>query len=146
MQVNCIHGFFEFKENRPGEISDFMLLSKLRIVPRGTSFTFERLAEVPDHTIKGYDFLGAQATATHEGNPSDLFRANGLVYDFTKDALVPLSQSSLSIPLRVSGGYYLSTGGLIIPGSLTETGRVEGFSGFYSFSAGRWAYSEVTIV
>lgn len=146
MRVNCKHGFFEFQEGRAGEVSDFILLSGLRIVPHGTFFTFAALENVPDHTIKGGSFLGSVATATHEGTPAELFRANGVVYDFANDLLIPLNQSTLTIPLKLAGNVYISTGGLIIPGSKTAQGRVEGFSGWFSFSNQRWTYSEVTLV
>lgn len=146
MRTKCDHGFFQFFEDKAGEVSSFMSLTKFDLVPHGTGFTFKKISGVPDYSIKGGDFLGAVATATYEGSPGDLFRANGFVFDFTIDAVLPISQGSLTIPLRNAGNYYLSTGGLIVPGSKTDFGRVSGFSGFYSFNSGRWAYSEVSFV
>jgi len=143
MKLKCQHGFFIFEETRIGEISDFMSLTGLSVVPWRDRFTFATLAAMPAYTLEGKAFLGFTATKTYEGEPGVLFEQNGVVYDFTKDLVVPISSITQRTKIILAGNRFTSPG-LILPGSLTDGGRVKDYSAW--LSRDRWLYSEVTYV
>lgn len=146
MKIVCRHGFFLFEETEVGQISQFMSWSGLSIVPRGTQYTFEALAEAPDFSLVGLDLLGVPATATIEGQPWEIFEANGLIYNFITGLIVPIESITQSVSVKQSGNYFISNG-LILPGSVTADGdRVKDYSAWFSRSNLRFYYSEVTYV
>lgn len=146
LKLKCIHGFFIFEETNVGQISDFMSLYQIPLVPYDDSFTFEALEDAPDYSIKGLDLLGLPAVKTFEGKPWEVFEANGFVYDFTRGLMTPITSITTIVNIELAGNRYISPG-LILPGSLTDAGkRVTDYSAWYLPSRGRWLYSEVTIV
>lgn len=146
MKLRCLHGFFIFEETKVGQISDFASYSGLSIVPRGTYFTFEFLKDSPRYSIKGQPFLNLTATVNFEGEPWDVFAANGFVYDFTQGLLRPIDGVTQLIKLSLSGNKYVSKG-LILPGSLTDEGeRVKDYAAHFSTDNMRFVYSEVSFV
>lgn len=141
MRVECIHGYFKFFETRPGQISEFVSRYGLDISRSDDHFTFESLVEAPDFSLPGGEFLGAATTAAFEGKPWEVMRANSLVYDFTKDLVVPIASIIRPAKLSLSGKFYVSDG-MILPGSVTEDGsRVKDYAAFYENLTFR--YSEV---
>ncbi len=146
MRIKCLHGYFIFKETRVGQISDFIRYSGLSLVPKLDYFTFETLEPCPEYTLSCKDFLGAAATKTVEGKPWELFKENGVVYDFTKDILVPILSVAKVTEIRPAGEKLLSPG-LILPGSVTVDGdRVMNYSAWFSMTRLSFQYSEVTYV
>lgn len=146
MRVKCIHGFFIFQETKVGQVSDFMSLTGLSLVPWRDAYTFEDLEEVPDFSLSGKTFLGLSATKNFEGEPWDLFEANGFVYDFGSGSLKQISAITQVTSIQLAGNRYISPG-LILPGSLTAEGkRVKDYSAWFSRDTLRWLYSEVTYV
>lgn len=141
-----MHGFFIFSETTVGQISDFMSLTQIELVPFGKAFTFKALEAAPSFSLAGGDLLGTPATKTFEGEPWEVFEANGVVYDFTKGLMVPITSVVNTVKIELAGNRYLSAG-LILPGSLTDEGdRVRDYSAWYLPSRGRWLYSEVGYV
>lgn len=146
MKVRCLHGFFIFEEIKAGEVSDFISYTGLKVSPAGPFFTFDFIAEAPRYSIKGAPYLGFVATATFEGEPWEVFKANGIVYDFTLGVIKPISSIATVVPLKMAGRRFVSNG-LILPGSLTEEGkRVKDYAAHYSKETLRWLYSEVSLV
>lgn len=146
MRVRCFHGFFLFEETRVGQVSDYVSLTGLKIVPFGRLFTFEGLAEAKDYSLKGADLLGFTAVKTFEGKPWEVFEANGVVYDFTTGSVRLISSVTQRTKIQLAGNRYVSPG-LILPGSIDQDGdRVRDFSGWFSFDRGTWLYSEVSYV
>lgn len=146
MKINCRHGFFTFEEERCGELSDFVSLYDLPIVRDGSIFTFEDLAEFPLYSIKGGQLMNLTATATIEGMPWEILKANKFVYDFNKGLLVNLESVTALANLTESGRYYASPG-LIMPGALTDEGlRVTDYAAWFSKAPILFRYSEVTSV
>jgi hypothetical protein len=145
--VNCLHGFFIFREDRTGELSEFMsIFEGLVLVPWRDAYTFEALAEAPDFSIEDSTYLGAQAIATFEGEPWEIMKENELVYDFTSGEVVPLESVVQRVEIQSTANYLLSNG-LILPGSIMEDGsRVTDYAARYSFDTARFKYSEVTSV
>ena len=146
MKARCLHGYFLFEETKPGQISDFASRFGVSIVPRGTYFTFEALADAPRYSIQGAPLLNLTATKTYEGEPWEVFEANGFVFDFDSNLLKPLLSVTQLVQIKTVGNKFISSG-LILPGSLTDEGqRVKDYAAHYSKETLRWLYSEVSYV
>lgn len=146
MKLNCSHGFFKFEETSAGQISDFMTYSGFQLVKKDDYYTFKSLELAPDYTIEGKEFLGHVATETFEGSPEAVFKANGVVYDFTKDRVLPISSITAKASIVNAGNYYLSNG-LILPGSRVLSGQIiTGFRAFWSARGLKWFYTGIDYV
>jgi len=146
LKVKCLHGFFIFEEKEIGQVSDFVALTGLELVPYGEAWTFAALATAPKYSLAGKELLGIPATQTFEGTPWEVFKANGFVYDFGSGLVRPITGTTVVAKIEAAGNRYISPG-LLLPGSLTPAGdRVQDYSAFYYSSRNRWLYSEVTYV
>lgn len=147
MQIRCIHGYFIFREQRAGEISDFMsLFEGLELVAKDDYFTFAALVDAPSHSIEGGEVLGVTAIKTFEGKPWEVMRENELVYNFNSGLVVPIDTITRRVELVKAPNYFLSPG-LILPGSVTDDGsRVTDYAAWYLFDTNKFKYSEVTSV
>lgn len=143
MKVDCINGFFIFRELKVGQVSDFMGYTGLELVKWRDAWTFKGLESVPDYSIQGTPFLNLPATKTFEGEPWDLFGENGFVFNFLTGLLVPISTVSNVVNVSVSGNKLISNG-LIMPGSILKSGgKIKSFSGYYSRDTLNFSYSGV---
>lgn len=146
MKVKCLHGFFIFEETKVGQVSDFMSLTGLSLVPWRNAYTFEDLADAPDFSLAGKTMLGVAALATFAGEPWEVFEANGFAYNFDTGLVVPIASVVQEVSIQLAGNRYISNG-LILPGSLTAEGdRVKDYSAWFSRDTLRWLYSEVGYV
>lgn len=142
MKIECIHGYFKFTESRAGDVSSFVSRYGLEIVREGDHFTFAGLAGAPDYSLPGGEFLGCATTECFEGEPWEVMRANGLVYDFNSGEVVKIETIIQVAKIQASGKFYVSQG-MILPGSLTEDGeRVTDYAAFFDNLSFR--YSEVS--
>ncbi len=142
-----MHGYFEFEEQRAGEVSDFSSLFGLEMARREDHFTFAALQYFPDYTLAGKVFsatLATIATQTFAGYPRDVLWFNSMVYNFNTGMIVPIASIVNTVSLDIAGNYFLSPG-LILPGSLTAEGtRVTDYSAWFSTDTMKFKYSEVT--
>lgn len=146
MRVRCLHGYFIFDEMRQGQISDFMNLTGLSLVPKDNYYTFEGLEDAPEHSLVGKTLLNLPAIALFEGKPWEVFEANEFVFDFTTGLLVPITSIARIIEIKQAGNMFV-TNGLIQPGSLTAEGkRVKDYAAWFSRDRLTWHYSEVAYV
>ena len=145
MRIKCLHGYFIFQELKVGQISDFMARFGFDLVPVGSYYTFADLEDAPRYSLKGQQLLGNLATSNYEGEPWEIFEQNGLVYDFDKGLIVPITAIAVTTKVEQAGNRFLSPG-LILPGSTTEGGRVKDYSAWYSRDTLRFLYSEVGYV
>lgn len=144
MEVKCVSGYFIFTEHEEGEVSRFSSLFDLDISLFEDKYVFDTLADAPEYSIIGGTYLGAPAVKTFEGKPWEVMKANGLVYDFLNDVVVPFATIIQRVSLDLTDYYYLSTG-LMLPGSVTDDGtRVTDYSAWYSFEDATFKYSEVS--
>lgn len=144
MKIKCLHGYFVFEESRAGEASDFSSLFGLELVRKADYFTFADLEDAPEYTIKGGQLLNTIATKTFEGPPGEVFRKNGVVYNYDTGLLVPISSVTTMVQVYNAGNFYVSPG-LIFPGSLTDGGlRVTDYAAWFSTDTLKFKYSEVT--
>lgn len=146
MRVKCLHGYFIFHETKVGQVSDWMSLTGMRLVPKSDYFTFDDLQDAPSYSINGGPLLSTTAIKTFEGQPWEVFEANGMVYDFTTGEVRPIASTQVRTVVKNAGNRFVSPG-LLLPGSLSTTGkRIKDFSGWFSRDRLRWLYSEVSYV
>lgn len=145
MRISCSHGFFVFKEGKAGDIGRFADYFGFVMARYGEYFTFKSLELAKNYSIAGGSYLGAVATVTHEGEPGEVMRANDLVYDYSRDLVVPISTVTNTVKPK-KGEFYFFSNGLILPGSITDDGqRVRDYSAWYSFDKKIFRYSEVIL-
>lgn len=146
MRINCLHGYFIFQEVRLGQISDFISRYELDLVSKNSYYTFADLEDAPLYSLKGKDLLGNVAKFNFEGEPWQVFEKNGLVYDFDKGLVVPITSVVQTTTIEQAGNRFISPG-LILPGSTTVGGkRVRDYSAWYSRDTLQFKYSEVGYV
>lgn len=144
MRIDCIHGYFKIFETSPGQLSEFVSSYGFSIKRSGDHFTFAKLVDAPNYSLAGGVFLGAPTTKRFSGQPWEVMRENGLVYNFSLDVVVPTATIIQRTELE-QVGYVWSSKGLLLPGSLTEDGsRVKGYAAFYSSEKAQFRYSEVS--
>lgn len=143
IRIDCRHGYYILKEHQVGHMSKFAGLYELDIIPKEGYFTFAGLKDAPNYSIKGNEYLGVIASKTFSGNPWDVMRANGIVYDFINKAAVLKSEITQRFELKRARNYYL-TNGLIMAGSLTVEGyRVTDYSAGYLLHSGQFKYGGI---
>lgn len=144
MRINCIHGYFKFYENEPGDISAFASRFGLELVRVDDYFTFKDLEDAPTHSLVGGLFLLAPCIARFEGPPWEVMRENKLIYNFNLGLIVPRLSVVTLAKIRTSGIYYISSG-MLLAGSLTDEGkRVTDYAAHFSFRDFQFRYSEIT--
>ena len=127
MRIECLHGFFKFKPERVSDASKLNGLLNANLVKRDDYFTFARLQDAPNYTLKGKLYLDTLSEVTFEGNPWDVMRANKIVFDFASNLSVLTSAVTASVTLN-KGRFNFIQDGLIVPGSLTPDGRIISYS------------------
>jgi len=146
MNLKVKHGYFMFRETKVGQISDFMSLTGVSLVPKDDYYTFESLLDAPEYSLIGGTVLNAAAIATFEGKPWEVFEENSLVYNFSTDLVVPILTIVQKTTISPAGNRFISPG-LILPGSVTDDGsRVKDYAAWFSRDTLRWLYSEVSYV
>lgn len=131
-------------ELEPGTISRFQSRFGLDVVPYEDKFTFSQLENPPDYAIKGQTYLGATVLHTHSGKPWEIFDANSLVFDFTDGVVKQKSLITSLFEISQVGNYFVSNG-LILPGSMTKSGKkINSYACHFYFDSMRFKYSEVT--
>lgn len=146
MKIKCLHGFFIFEETKVGQVADFVARFGFDIVPYSGRYTFATLEDAPRYSLKGKTLLGNVALENFEGEPWHVFEQNKLVYDFSKDLVVPIASIIQKTSIDQAGNRLISPG-LILPGSTTDSGdRVKDYSAWFSRDTLRFLYSEVTYV
>ncbi len=142
MKLNCMHGYFKFFAEGSEDIGDFLNLYPFDLVAEKDYYTFSFLEDAPKYSLQGGTYLGAIATKTFEGEPWEILRENGLVYDFLNDVVVPIATITQLCELQETNRYFIADG-LVLPGSLTDDGdRVTDYSAFYYNN--KFEYNEVT--
>lgn len=146
MKIDCINGFFIFRELRVGQVSDFMRYSGLTLVKWRDAYTFEGLENVPEYSQAGAPFLNLVASETYQGEPWELFDQNAVCFNYLTGLIVPFLSVAQNIKISTAGNKYVSNG-LILPGSILPNGKkVKTYSGYFSRDTLNFNYSEVESV
>jgi hypothetical protein len=144
LKIKCLHGYFIFEEEAPGEISDFMNRFGFDIEGDGDIYTFGGLVGAPDFSLPGLDYLGYTMTEKFEGKPWEIFEANGVVFNFLTGEIVPIETITKSVRLSYKGDVILANG-MILPGSITDEGtKVTDYLAYYSDSRLDFKYTEIS--
>lgn len=143
MKIDCLNGFFIFREGQAGEISQLMSHYGIDLVGKDDYFTFGPLENVPTYSIKGAPLLSNTATATFSGEPWEVMGQNGLVFDLVTGTIKP--KLSITTQVKISqAGFYFYSDGLLNPGSMTPDGkRVQSYRATLHKSTWGFRYSEV---
>ena len=99
MKFNCEHGFYTFYPESMDDQAYFEFNTGFELVRLGKGLTFDTLAKLPDYSIKGQPYGNLTATVNYAGNPEDVLRANGFVFDLAARKLVALESLSQSVKL-----------------------------------------------
>lgn len=143
IQISCSHGYFQFRETASGEVSKFASYFGLDVTSERDYWTFSDLLDMPDYAVQGNKYLDGTVKKTFSGQPDDIMRANGLVYDFSQSLMVDILSVKQSVVLLETGNYFISNG-LIIPGSITDDGsRVTDYVAWFTLDSQRFLYSEI---
>lgn len=123
MRVLCRHGHFSFYPRDEAEVFRFSSFYEETLVRDRDFYTFEFLKDAPKYSIKGKPFLGLPAQVTFEGEPWEVMRENGFVYNLALGLVVLKAAVTLIVNPQVSEGFFLAESPLIQPGSRTFTGQ-----------------------
>jgi hypothetical protein len=132
MKVLCRHGHFALYPRRASDVARYCQFFSVELVRVSGFYTFPGLAAAESFSLAGRKYLGLAATATFDGHPWDVMRANGFVYSIRSKKLVALSSVSLSIELPRSTHYYVAPP-LVEPGSRDRSKkRILSYDGEYT--------------
>lgn len=133
MRVLCRHGHFAFYPRNAGEVARFTQYFGIQLESVEDFYTFPLLVDAPKFSLVGLPYLAVPALETFEGEPWEVMRANGFVYDVKKETLVRKETVLIQIAPPLLSFYYLAQTPLIQPGSRNSIGRqVLSFDGEYS--------------
>ena len=146
MIIKNLNGYYIFEETTKGQVADFMKLFGVELVRREGYFTFPKLAQIPKYSLKGKAIGESLAIKTFAGEPWEVFEANGLVYDFANDVIVPIDTITYTAQITDVGDYLLASG-LLVSGTFNQFGvKVKSFMGWHARNRTDWLYSEVDYV
>lgn len=143
MWIKCLHGYFMIEPETSGEISRFISLYGLELVPLNGYYTFPALLEAKKYSIKGNYYLGVIATETIEGHPWEVMRENKIVYDFNSGEARLLNATNQVPEVYIGENYYFSPG-LLLPGSLRSDGkRVTDYTAKLIWESQKFRYTDI---
>lgn len=143
MRIYCRHGYFLFEESEPGDIGRFSSVYDVELVNLNQFYTFESLSEAKKYSLAAKLYLNLPAIETFEGEPWEVFEANGFVYSLDLDLIQPAESVTTLITLAASDFYYVSRA-LIQPGSLLQSGqRVVDYNAWYDWNSSVYRYTEL---
>jgi hypothetical protein len=123
MRVLCRHGHIAFFPRYEYEIFIYNDMFDASLERCGDYYTFPLLAEAPDFSLIGKSYLGLPALVRYEGNPWEIMRENGFVYNITLGTLVPKALITSSVNPKICGEYSVINGAIIQPGSINFIGQ-----------------------
>lgn len=133
MRILCRHGHFALYQSYAGELARFMEFWDIGgdLVPEREFYTFALFKDAPQYSIAGRPYLGLPAVKTFAGEPWEILKANGFVYNIALKSLVPKEAITYPIELKQTGYYYLDDRPFIQPGSLVEGRRILSYDAAY---------------
>ena len=134
MRVRCVDGYYMFYKDYTYDVIKLKQAFGLEVVPFEDYYTFKALAEMPDHTKKGYTLGSGIAKENYSGKPWELLRENQLAYNLELKNIVEnfVNTGVYSVPYD-NGGYYPFK---VIPQVgffLNGNNRIKGFNAFIDF-------------
>lgn len=131
MRVLCRHGHYAFYPKTSEDLGRFTSHFKISLQPYSDFFTFPLLVNAPKFSITAFPFLNLPALTTYEGEPWQVMRENGFIYDITTGLLVPKALVLTLVRPVLSGFYFRIDKPLLQAGSINAVG----FQQILSFDA-----------
>lgn len=146
MRILCRHGHFSFFQSYAGEIARFMEVWGVELVKQDDFYTFLKLAGAPKYSLAGKPYLGMLAVKTFEGEPWEILKANGFVYQIASGLIVPKQVILNPFTPVQTGYYYTSEGPMIQPGSWYNGNQLLSWDASYDYEFNQLQMSEFSYV
>lgn len=117
MRVLCRHGHIVFYPRNAAEIGRFAKYFNVNLARERDYFTFEGLIGAPNYSIELMPFLDLPANTTYAGEPWDVMRENGFVFDIRNGLLIPKETVNEIVDLPLVGYFFRAGVPLLQPGS-----------------------------
>ena len=142
MRIVCNHGYFKFFEEKQGEIAKFNTRYGQDLKFVNDYYTFTGLSELNNYSIKGALYSNMVSTKTYAGEPWEIMRQNGFVFNFVLGVLSNiLITGNFFKPVNV--GAFKYSEGLVLPGSYSYDARkVTGYTCRFDFDSALYRYTE----
>lgn len=107
MRIYCEHGFYVFEPEGIDDQANFEANTGHKLVRLGGGLTFAPLTNLPALSIKGQPYGNLTAKVNYCGNPAQVMRANGFVFDTQTKELVEVDKVKATLDLypQINGGY-----------------------------------------
>ncbi len=137
MRISCEHGYYSFWPDREEDL--FLLVNYLNIelVKKNDYYTYPLLADLGDHVFKPNLYGKFPSDKNFAGNPKEIMKALGLVYNLATGTLVKKEAITLSGTLTPMARNWLSERSMIQSGTIIGTGRIVSFEGVFNFDLRR---------
>lgn len=101
MKLIVRHGHYAFYPRYSKSVSVFngVFRQELKLDPKGF-YTFPRLLNLPDYALEAKPYGNLPAIKTYEGEPWEIMREQGWVYNLTTEALAPITSISYSVKIE----------------------------------------------
>lgn len=129
MKIFCDHGFYSFIPEDMDDQAYFEAATGYKLARFNNRLTFAPLAALADISIKGQPYGGVAANVNYCGEPWDIMRANGFVFDLAAQKLTDLAGITKKAEL-----YPQVNGALIALEVLPQAGAVYDRKRLLSFS------------
>jgi hypothetical protein len=123
MRVLCRHGHFAFYPESENDVGTFNNIFDESLTRVNDFYTFSLLKDALKYSLKGKPYLGIPALVDFEGEPWEVMRENGFVYNIALKQLVPKESITIVIDPPIVGFFWLAATPLIQPGSRNFTGN-----------------------
>lgn len=142
MIIDCLHGYFQIRETEPGQAVKFNYRYNQDLKLCGDYFTFSGLKGAPRFSIPTISYLGVPAKKVYEGEPWQVMKANGLVYDFILKTVRLIGDVTDQVQFNANNEYWTARG-LIRPGSFDPVGqKITGYTCHYDYYMRLFRYTE----
>lgn len=143
MRIVCKNGFYKFY---PASVKELYFLAEYlnaTLIKDGDYYTFAHLAALRDYTFTGWNYGGALTTNSFAGDKEDIFKANGFVYNYSKNTV------ELYFPyvgmIDVDKGAFISA--KVMPQAYfldpDTMQRITGFLGYFDFDYNMFMIEEL---
>lgn len=141
MQIICNKGFYKFYPETSTDLILFQTQFKIGLVKVGDFWTFPKLAELPDFSIKNQQYGDLPAIVNYASCPERVLAANNMIYD-VNGHVIRHPQLPADVGERNYNYNYLITGLPPAHGKLKNGRVIIGFSGYVNLAAGYTIISE----
>jgi hypothetical protein len=122
MRLLCRHGHYAFYPEEAYEIQVFNSFYGSSLVRDGDFYTFSGQVGAPNYSLIGKTYKNIPAVARYEGNPWDVMKANGFVFNLVTGLFVPAASIVSVVSLAMTGQFFLTKNTLIQAGAFDARG------------------------